>query len=207
METIKPLGCVIMASGLGNRFGGNKLMADFHGEPLICRALATTEGLFVRRVVITRHIDVAQLCRTRGVEAVLHDLPHRSDTVRLGLDSIGDMAGCLFCPGDQPLLRRETVAELISAWENSPEFIWRTAFAGTPGSPVLFPRWAFPQLRSLPDGKGGGFVAKQHPEQVRTLSVLNPYELMDADTREDLTVLSGHCPPNASSQDTRRDTI
>ena len=24
-------GCVIMASGLGKRFGGNKLMADFHG--------------------------------------------------------------------------------------------------------------------------------------------------------------------------------
>ena len=30
------LGCVIMASGLETRFGGNKLMADFRGEPLIC---------------------------------------------------------------------------------------------------------------------------------------------------------------------------
>ena len=34
------LGCVVMASGLGRRFGGNKLMADFCGAPLIANALA-----------------------------------------------------------------------------------------------------------------------------------------------------------------------
>ena len=34
------LGCVVMASGLGRRFGGNKLMADFCGVPLIANALA-----------------------------------------------------------------------------------------------------------------------------------------------------------------------
>ena len=33
--TTPHLGCVIMASGLGTRFGGNKLMADFDGQPLI----------------------------------------------------------------------------------------------------------------------------------------------------------------------------
>ena len=40
------IGCVIMASGLGKRFGGNKLMADFHGKPMIQRSLNATEGLF-----------------------------------------------------------------------------------------------------------------------------------------------------------------
>ena len=44
--TTPHLGCVIMASGLGKRFGGNKLMADFDGQPLICRALTVTDGLF-----------------------------------------------------------------------------------------------------------------------------------------------------------------
>ena len=34
------LGCVVMASGQGRRFGGNKLMADFCGAPLIANALA-----------------------------------------------------------------------------------------------------------------------------------------------------------------------
>jgi len=61
-------GCVIMASGMGTRFGSNKLMADFRGEPLVCRALQATEGLFDRRVVVTRHGEVQKLCRELGVE-------------------------------------------------------------------------------------------------------------------------------------------
>ena len=39
-------GCVIMASGLGIRFGGNKLMADFCGKPMITQILDATEDLF-----------------------------------------------------------------------------------------------------------------------------------------------------------------
>ena len=37
-----PVGCVIMASGLARRFGSNKLLADFGGRPLLCRALEVT---------------------------------------------------------------------------------------------------------------------------------------------------------------------
>lgn len=39
-----PIGCVIMASGLGKRFGSNKLMADFNGKPMIYRILSATDG-------------------------------------------------------------------------------------------------------------------------------------------------------------------
>lgn len=184
------LGCVIMASGLGKRFGGNKLMADFQGEPLILRALSATDGIFHRRVVVTRHKDVAELCREKGTKTVLHQLPHRSDTVRLGLEAVGDVAGCLFLPGDQPLLRRETVAALALAAVNGPESIWRAAFGDTQGSPVLFPRWTFPELLTLPEGKGGGFVAKKYPERLGTVSVRDKSELMDVDSPEDLAHLA-----------------
>ena len=183
------LGCVIMASGLGKRFGGNKLMADFHGQPMIARALAATEDLFACRVVVTRHADVADFCRKQGVEVVLHGEPYRSDTVRLGLEAIGAVGGCLFCPGDQPLLRRETVAALLSAWEGEPDAIWRPGIAGQPGAPILFPHWAFEELRCLPEGMGGGFLAKKYPERVRVLPVRDEYELADVDTRETLVEL------------------
>ena len=183
------VGCVIMASGLGKRFGGNKLMADFRGQPMIARILAATDGLFARRVVVTRHADVAAFCRERGVEVVLHDLPNRSDTVRLGLEAVGDVEGCLFCPGDQPLLRQETVAALVSSWRDAPNAIWRTESENQPGAPVLFPRWAFGELRTLPQGKGGGYVAKKYPERVRTLPVRDKYELMDVDCPQTLQEL------------------
>ena len=183
-------GCVIMASGLGKRFGENKLMAEFLGEPLITRILDVTEGLFAKRIVVTRHEDVAELCKKRDIPFVLHDLPYRSDTVRLGLEALGDMERCMFCPGDQPLLSRDTIRSLLISGADKNEDIWRPC-CDAPGSPVLFPGWCFPELMKLPEGKGGGAVMKRYPERVRHLEIADPWELADADTPEILEELKG----------------
>lgn len=184
-------GCVIMASGLGKRFGSNKLMADFLGQPMLHRALDATEGLFDRRVVVTRHESVAALCRERNVEVLLHALPHRSDTVRLGLEALGEVDCCMFLPGDQPLLDRETVAMLLERWRETPDSMIRPVYEDTEGSPVIFPRWTFDELKDLPEGRGGGVVIRNHPHAVCRVSVTNPFELADADTPEILEILRG----------------
>ena len=188
-EPFGNIGCVIMASGLGKRFGGNKLMADFHGQPMICRILNATEGLFAQRVVVTRSEEAASLCRERGIRTVLHSLPHRSDTVRLGMEAMPGIDRCMFVPADQPLLRKETIAELVLASVNDSDAIWRTVCEGIPGSPVIFPRWTFPELLNLPEGKGGGFVVKKYPERLRTVNVRDMYELKDVDSPQDLSEL------------------
>ena len=187
------IGCVIMASGLGKRFGGNKLMEDFCGMPMIQRALAVTEGFLSRRVVVTRHESIAALCREQNVDVVFHDLPHRSDTVRLGLEALGDLDACMFLPGDQPLLRRETIAMLLENWQANPNHIIRPAYEDTAGSPVLFPAWAFPELKNLPEGKGGGVVMQKHIHDVLCVAISNPFELAVADTPEMLDMLKGLC--------------
>lgn len=183
------IGCVIMASGMGKRFGANKLMADFAGEPMILHALKATEQLCKHRVVITRHPEVAQLCETYGVKFVLHDLPHRSDTIRLGLEFLGDIDACMFLPADQPLIRKETLSALVHHWENDREQMIRPVCNETPGSPVIFPSWAFPELKNLPEGKGGNIVIQKHEDQIKTFTISDPYELMDADTPYALEIL------------------
>ena len=186
------VGCVIMASGLSKRFGSNKLMADFNGKPMILHALQASDSLKDHRVVVTRHADVAALCQEQGVNVILHDLPHRSDTIRLGLEALGDVDACLFLPADQPLLRRDTVTALVNQWEADQEKILRAFHNSTPGSPVLFPRWALPELQNLPEGKGGNWVIKNHPEKTAAMQIEDPYELMDADTPETLQFLLQH---------------
>jgi len=183
------IGCVIMASGLGKRFGSNKLMADFHGKPMIQRALDATVGLFTKRVVVTRHESIAALCREQHVDVILHDLPNRNDTVRLGLQALGDLDACMFLPGDQPLLRRETVAMLLESRKENPDSIIRPVNEDMEGSPVLFPSWAFSELLDLPEGKGGGVVIKNHSQAVHRVSVADPFELADADTPETFELL------------------
>lgn len=203
-------GCIVMASGVGARFGGNKLMAELCGAPLVGHVVRATDGLFSRRVVVTRHADVASLCETLGVQVILHDEPCRNDTVRLGMEAMDGCDTVTFVQGDQPLIRPASIAALLraaerdaagavrrdaarrDAAESSVVRIWRTSFDGAPGAPVLFPSWAFDELRSLPRGKGGGFVAKTHAECVRTIEVSSEWELFDVDTRDDLEQLQTH---------------
>ena len=182
-------GCVIMASGLGRRFGGSKLLVPFMEKPLLSWALNATDGLFSRRVVVTRSREAAAFCAALGVETVVHDYPGRNDTVRLGLEAVGNVTQCLFCPADQPLLSRQTVESLLLCGQNSRGRIWRPCFRGTPGAPILFSRDYFDELKHLPQGKGGGMVAAGHGESVRTLPVADKRELWDIDTPENLTEL------------------
>ena len=252
-------GCIVMASGVGARFGGNKLMAELCDAPLVGHVVRATDGLFSRRVVVTRHIDVAAVCETLGAQVILHDEPCRNDTVRLGMEAMDGCDTVTFVQGDQPLIRPASIVALLraaerdaaengvadvvgcdavgaaladtaedyamgldavecdvdaaagcdaaesdvagaakhdgvgcDAAESSVARIWRTSFDGAPGAPVLFPSWAFDELRSLPRGKGGGFVAKAHAEYVRTIEVSSEWELFDVDTRDDLEQLQTH---------------
>ena len=186
-------GCVVMASGMGKRFGGNKLMADFGGRPLIQSVLSVTEDLFERRVVVTRHQDVRELCEKAGIQNVLHDLPLRSDMVRLGMEAEG-IQNCdrvMFIPSDQPLLQKGTVMSLLLCAANEKDRIWRLTDGVQNGAPVIFPAWTYPELLQLPEGKGGGAVVKKYPDRVHTLQVQDPAELEDIDYREDLERLKG----------------
>ena len=182
-----------MASGMGTRFGGNKLMAELDGAPLIQHVIRATDGLFARRVVVTRHAEVAELCRLLGAEVILHNEQHRNDTVRLGMKGMDGCTTLTFVQADQPLISAKSIASLLSSAEEDSESIWRVSFENMPGAPVLFPAWTFDELRALPLGKGGGYVAKAHKERVRTVEVASKWELFDVDTVEDLYALQLYC--------------
>ena len=63
------LGCVIMASGEGKRFGSNKMLADIYGEPLVARTIdSVPRGFDV--VVSTRWPEVAQICDDKHCASV-----------------------------------------------------------------------------------------------------------------------------------------
>lgn len=110
-------GCVVMASGVGARFGGNKLMAELCGAPLVGHVVRATDDLFSRRVVVTRHADVASLCETLGAQVILHDEPCRNDTVRLGMEAMDGCDTVTFVQGDQPLIRPASIVALLRAAE------------------------------------------------------------------------------------------
>ena len=211
MKKSLTVGCVIMASGLSRRFGTNKLLADFCGQPMLCRAFdATATPGIAARIVVTRSEEVQALCRAQGVPVLLHSLPGRNDTVRLGLsallEQLPELSGCMFLPGDQPLLRRETVEAMTALfcreqpspaeWQKETEReIFRLGFrirndpAPLTGSPVLFEKGLFQELLTLPQGMGGSVLLRKYPAHVHTVYIADRNELADADTPEALAQL------------------
>lgn len=180
------IGCIIMASGEGRRFGSNKLVAEFQGKTLIQRILDTTEGLFEKRVVVTRSLEVKNLCEKQNVQVVFHSMPHRNDTVRLGVETMEEMDACIFCPSDQPLLCKESLERLRKSFEMQRKGIHRLVFKNREGTPILFGKEYFEELKRLPQKCGGSYVIKKYPYSVEKVSVLYEYELMDVDTPEEL---------------------
>ena len=112
------LGCVIMASGEGKRFGSNKMLADIYGEPLIQRTIESVpKGFDV--VVTTRWPQVAEICRELRCVCALHDGALRSESVRAGLacGAERNWKGCLFLPGDQPLVSSDSFEAMVRAFD------------------------------------------------------------------------------------------
>lgn len=198
-QPLPSIGCVIMASGLGKRFGStsgqNKLLTPLQGKPLIEHVLDTTSQVpSLHRIVVTRHEEVAALCSSKQIPVLVHDLPGRNDTVRLGLQALLEtnphLSGCMFVPGDQPLISRESIETMLLTYSQMTSPICRLHFGEQAGAPILFDQYYFPELLHLPEGKGGSVLTKKYPEQVHLIPAREAYELYDIDTPEDLLRIS-----------------
>ncbi|MDD5900194.1 MAG: NTP transferase domain-containing protein [Lachnospiraceae bacterium] len=190
------LACIIMASGMSKRFGSNKLLADCGGNTLFENAVKISRYAgFGTTLTVTRHEEIANLCKKSNIEFLLHDLPNRNDTVRLGITQLlkkGSPDGILFLPADQPLLSRTSLQLLCLSFLHYKDKICRLSYNGTGAAPIIFPHKFYKELLTLPEKKGGGFLAKKYPEQVKLIPARDEFELSDADTPEELTLLLHH---------------
>ncbi len=189
-EKFSHIACIILASGLGRRYGSNKLLANIGNAPMVQHVLDITSNLFDMRAIITRHQQIATLANAQHIECVLHDLPLLSDTVRLGtayaLQKLPQVKGLLFVVSDQPMLTQASLMRLCQSFERAPQRIHRLAFGSTPGNPIIFPAALASELQRLPADKGGSYLAKKYPELVTLVPVQDKKELFDIDTKDDL---------------------
>lgn len=178
------IGCVVMAAGNARRFGDNKLAARFRGKSLIRRTLEAVPGdLFDAVAVVTQYLEIAELAKEFSFAAIRNEHPDWgiSHTIKLGLTELRNCDGVLFLVSDQPLLRRESVKELVELWKRQPDKIAALGHGGVRGNPCLFPARFFPELLELREDRGGNAVIRHHEEDLILLEV-DGAELYDVDT-------------------------
>ncbi len=183
------LGCILLASGVGARFGGNKLVRKVEGETLAARALRTfPAALFVRRVLTSRYPEILAMGAAEGWEPRFN--PDADEGIaagiRLGMADMEGMDGVLFAVCDQPWLTRASVRRLAAAFAERPDRITALGWRGKRGNPVIFPRDLFPDLKALAGDTGGSAVIARNLPRLVTVEAGEARELWDVDTPEDL---------------------
>mgnify|MGYP006073181987 CR=1 FL=1 len=176
---------ILMAAGIGRRFGGNKLLAPFHGRPLWEyaweRAVEAKKELGIQVLMVSGYQPLLQ---APEVIPVCNDLPllGASHTVRLGVkeaERLG-MQYAVFMVSDQPMLKTSSLKRLIEARE--PGKIVCLSKDGRAGNPVVFHRDFFPELLALTGDRGGKMVMHRHMDAVKWVEADQMSELTDTDT-------------------------
>jgi molybdenum cofactor cytidylyltransferase len=88
---------------------------------------------------------------------------------------------------DQPLVTAEHLRQLIDSWSGLENEIVATAYSGTQGPPVLFPRDTFDALRSLTGDRGARTILDDSRFSLKTVQ-FEPAAI-DIDTPADLASL------------------
>lgn len=198
------IGCVVMASGLGRRFrhaagaaqtdalpgaDEDKLLQPLLGVPVLQHTLSSLPENMLSVVVVTRSEAVEGLCEDLGVRCVRHAGAYQSDTIRQGLRALSGVPGCLFVPGDQPMVTEASVRALVGEYQLHPGSIVRLAWRGVPASPILWPSEDLPALAALEGDAGGSALLARREElgrRVRLVEATHELEVADVDTPDDL---------------------
>ena len=168
------LGVVLLAAGKSRRFGReNKLLALYHGRPMIAHALETLGRLpCARRIAVVSDERVDALAKEAGFQTVLNDEVERglSHSIHLGVKNAGDADAVLLYAFEQTGAR----AACLTDGE-----IW--------GNPAVFSAACFDELLELTGDRGAKCILMKE-KAVRVPCVLSG-ELSDADTPQALCCL------------------
>ncbi len=188
------LGIVLLAAGVGKRFGGNKLTAQVRGKPMYLWAMENIEEMKTELpiVVVTGTPEIVSAAEAKGMIAIFNGQPELgiSLSIRLGIEAViqedRKVDGILFMVCDQPWLEKTTLVRLMSEFDGG---ILALSFGERRGNPVIFSREYLKELSELSGDIGGRQVMARHRENVRFLEVNDERELQDIDKREQMEVI------------------
>ena len=191
---------LLLAAGKGHRFGGEKLLASFHGRPLLqpaleALALARAQGWLNGAVAVCSSGLVATLVERSGMIVELNDDPAAglSHSLRIGLTALasGDLdpqpTAAMIILGDQPELSVETIRALVMAGRGQAHPIVRPRYLErpeAPGHPVLLDRAHWGLANELRGDTGLGPLLRERVHLVTTIDL--PGRNRDIDTVADL---------------------
>ncbi len=193
---------IYMASGFGKRYGTNKLITEFQGEPLYLHGLLSLQkaskllaedNIQCELFLISQYERVlsGSFDRVPEAERIFNEDSDQGITASLKLGtevSRKDTDAFLYFVADQPCMRGETIAEFVRGFLKSRKGIGCVCAKGHRGSPNIFSRYYKKELLALEGDQGGRQIMQKHPEDIWMMEV-DERELRDIDQPADLRQL------------------
>ena len=185
MKRNMKLGVVLLAAGKSERFGSNKLLADYHGKPLISRALEAASAVSAHKAcVVTGSDEIAAFAQTYGFDVIRNPDAHlgQSHSIHLGIAAMRDMDAALLMVCDQPRLTAQSLVRLADAFRDSGKGIACLRDETHTGNPAVFSKAYFSQLLALEGDRGAKGILRANPNDLLEVCCAYENELADADT-------------------------
>lgn len=181
---------VILAAGFSVRLGEPKALARIGGLSLLRRTIALAVSLQPEKVTVVSPRNCSRYrVEARGFKVRFTANSRRSDglasSVRRGMAQARYSAAVLLLPVDLAALRREDLARLISRWRAAPRCVIARRIGSKAGTPLLLPRWRYPDAQRIAGDLGLREWASGLPaRELKTLEL--PSAAWDIDTPQDL---------------------
>jgi molybdenum cofactor cytidylyltransferase len=181
---------LLLAAGGANRFGSQKLVAPYRGQPLVSHAArrlrAATDATIA---VLGSDADaVATVLMDCDVSAIVNDYwrDGLSTSLRIGVRALPpDAEAIVVALGDQPELDSDAVRLLVEQWRATGMPIVTTRYRGVRAPPVLLAREVFGDVEALRGDNGAKPLMDRMPERVAFVDVDADIPF-DVDTPADL---------------------
>lgn len=197
-ETHRRVAASITAAGAGVRMQGRiKQLLPWRGKTLIENAveIAMRSNVNETIVVLGAHAEeIRQVIREPRVRIVVNrdwESGHAS-SIHAALEAIAPtMDAAIFINVDQPLLTPTVVNGIIQRYNETDAEIIAPTYAGKRGSPVLFRRIHFDELRSLHGEQGGRELLAKYADRIVQVAFEDARLGVDVDTVEEYERVRG----------------
>lgn len=198
-RTLMPMrvAALILAAGGSRRLGRPKQLLEFEGETLLARTvrLSSHSGAFPVLAVLGSSADqIVASVHSTAVQFVMNQDWEQgiAASIHAGLHALEELApatqGVILLTCDQPRLTAEHLESMLQEFlESKGEAIIASAYAGTLGTPVIFPREDFAGLYTLKGDQGARSLLKGNRRVIREIPL--PGGEIDIDHPADLDLL------------------
>jgi len=181
------ISAVLLAAGLSERMGRDKLLLEYRGETLLQHSANLLSQLPVfERIIITTEARAESLTLTSEIKVIYNPQPEKgqSGSVRLGIQAATG-THYLFLNADQPKLTPADIISLLSTVKTNPDRIVYPVIYSKPNSPAIFPESFRAELLKLTGDNGGRVIRDAHPELCLAVAPECPANFNDINNEEE----------------------